>query len=234
MLIDHTNGRVLDLLESREKADVIAWLASHKAGLLASLQEVTCDMWDAYAEAAREVFGEAVRVTIDRFHVMKNFHDRFEEARRAIQRTLPKERAEQLKGSRWLWITNPENLSAAQRKELAMLQRKFPELAKLSRHRERLRRIFQDKRVHRPDTAARLAARLVRARPAAGADGAGAVLPDAGELDGADRQLLRGPLEQRADGGVQPRPAGHPVAGLRDDQLRPLPPPGAPRIRVRP
>ncbi len=133
---------------------MVAWLASHKAGLLASLAEVTCDMWDAYAEATREVFGDAVRVTIDRFHVMKNFHDRFEEARRAIQRTLPKEQAEQLKGSRWLWITNPENLTAAQRRELATLQRKFPELARLSRHRERLRRIFEDKRVRRPETAA--------------------------------------------------------------------------------
>ena len=27
MLIDHTNGRVLDLLETREKAAVVAWLA---------------------------------------------------------------------------------------------------------------------------------------------------------------------------------------------------------------
>ena len=153
-MIDHTNGRVLELLESREKAAVVAWLQAAKAsGLLASLVEVTCDMWDAYANAAREVFGEAVRVTVDRFHVMKNFHERFEEARRAIQRTLPEDRAEALKGSRWLWITNPENLSPEQRRELAGLQRQFPELAKLSRHREKLRRIFEDHRVRRPETA---------------------------------------------------------------------------------
>ena len=153
-MIDHTNGRVLELLEGREKPRVVAWLEGAKAsGLLASLVEVTCDMWDAYANAAREVFGEAVRVTVDRFHVMKNFHERFEEARRAIQRTLPEEQAEALKGSRWLWITNPENLSPEQRRELAGLQRQFPELAKLSRHREKLRRIFEDHRVRRPETA---------------------------------------------------------------------------------
>jgi transposase len=154
VLIDHTNGRVLDVLESREKAAVVAWLERGKAsGLLASLAEVTCDMWDAYAEAAREVFGESVRVTADRFHVMKNFQDRLGDARREVQRKLPKGQAKELKGSRWLWVTNPENLEPDQRAELERLKRRFPELAKLSRHREALRRIFEDGRVRRPDTA---------------------------------------------------------------------------------
>lgn len=82
-MIDHTNGRVLDVLESREKAVVLAWLREAKqSGFLAELQEVTCDMWDAYVEATKEVFGEAVRVTIDRFHVMKNFQDGLTQARR--------------------------------------------------------------------------------------------------------------------------------------------------------
>jgi transposase len=154
VLIDHTNARVLDVLETREKAAVVAWLQGQKAsGRLASLAEVTCDMWDAYAEAAREVFGESVRVTADRFHVMKNFQDRLGDARREVQRKLPKGQAKELKGSRWLWVTNPENLEPDQRAELERLKRRFPELAKLSRHREALRRIFEDGRVRRPDTA---------------------------------------------------------------------------------
>jgi len=154
VLIDHTNARVLDVLESREKAAVVAWLEAHKAsGLLGQLEEVTCDMWDAYAEAPREVFGDQVRVTIDRFHVMKNFQDQLTKARREIQRGLPEAEAKELKGSRWLWVTNPENLTAEQRKQLEALQRKFPDLAKLSRHREKLREIFEDKRVRRPGTA---------------------------------------------------------------------------------
>ena len=49
MLIDRTNGRVLDVLESREKAVIIAWLkAGVSSGLLAHLEEVTTDMWDGY------------------------------------------------------------------------------------------------------------------------------------------------------------------------------------------
>lgn len=153
MLIDHTNERVLDVLESRDKAAVAAWLAANKGGLLAGLEEVTCDMWDAYAEATREVFGDAVRVTIDRFHVMKNFHDRLTEARRELQNRLPADEKKELKGSRWLWVTNPENLKPEQRAELDGHKRRFPELAALHDHRQRLRQIFEDGRVTRPATA---------------------------------------------------------------------------------
>ena len=67
MLIDRTNGRVLDVLESREKTVIMAWLkAGVSSGLLAHLEEVTTDMWDGYVEAVKEVLGVRVRITIDR------------------------------------------------------------------------------------------------------------------------------------------------------------------------
>jgi transposase len=155
VLIDHTNGRVLDVLESREKAAVVAWLRANKGGLLSDLKEVTCDMWDAYAEATREVFGAAVIVTIDRFHVMKNFQERLNEARREVQNKLPTAEAKDLKGSRWLWLTNRHNLRPEQRAELAGLKKRFPMLAALSDHREALRGIFEDGRFRKPESAAR-------------------------------------------------------------------------------
>lgn len=145
MIIDHTNERVLDVLDSREKARVIEWLrAGREGGLLGSLEEVTIDMWESYAGAVTEVFGAGVRVTIDRFHVMKNFQDGLTEARREIQRSLPKAAAKALKGTRWLWLTNPENLTPEQQAELATLKERFPALGRLSDHREALRQIFED------------------------------------------------------------------------------------------
>lgn len=153
MLIDHTNGRVLDVLESREKAAVVAWLSAHKSGLLKELAEVTIDMWDAYAQAVVEVFGDAVAVTIDRFHVMKNFQQRLNEARREIQNQLPRDEARELKGSRWLWLTNWRNLTPEQQAELEKLKSRFPALARLSEHREALRNIFEDGRFRQPESA---------------------------------------------------------------------------------
>jgi transposase len=147
-LIDHSNGRVLEVLESREKQALAQWLrAAKKSGLLAGVEEVTCDMWDGYVEAAKEAFGRGVRITVDRFHVMKNFQDRLTQARREVQKKLDKEAAKELKGSRWLWLTNPENLTEEQRLELERLKGKFPELGRLAEHREGLRRIFQDRQI---------------------------------------------------------------------------------------
>jgi transposase len=158
VLIDHSNGRVLEVLESREKAAVVAWLEkAREAGTLGSLEEVTCDMWDGYVEAVKQVFGTAVRLTIDRFHVIKNFQEALNKARREIQKSLPREAAKELKGSRWLWVSNPETLSEEQRQELERLKGRFPELRRLAEHREALRNIFEDRTI---TTAAEGAAKL--------------------------------------------------------------------------
>jgi transposase len=145
VLVDHTNERVLEVLKSRSKDVVRAYLRQGLAtGLLAQVVEVTTDMWDGYVEAVREVFGERVRVTIDRFHVMKNFQDHLTAARREIQRSLPPEEAKALKGTRWLWLTNRENLTRDEREELAVLREHYPLLRDLLDQRERFRALFED------------------------------------------------------------------------------------------
>jgi transposase len=150
VLIDHTNRRVLDVLESREKAVVLAYLQGHNEDLFAELCEVTTDMWDGYVAAVREAFGEKVAITVDRFHVMKNLQEQLTIARRELQRQLTKEEALELKGSRWLWLKNPENLSALERAELEELKTRFPKLRELSEQREALRAIFDDPKVNNP------------------------------------------------------------------------------------
>ncbi len=147
MFIDHTNQRVLDVLEGREKDLIVQYLRAHKDGLFAQLKEVTTDMWDGYVNAVEEVFGGSVRVTIDRFHVVKNFQEQLTEARREIQRSLDKEQAKELKGTRWLWQTNPENLTEEQRQQLERLKERFPRLKQLVEQRESLRAVFEDKTI---------------------------------------------------------------------------------------
>lgn len=148
MIIDHTNRRVLDVLEGRDKDLIVNYLRANKGGLLAQLEEVTSDMWDGYVNAALEVFGQSFRVTIDRFHVVKNFQEQLTKARREIQRGMSPEDAKELKGTRWLWQKNPENLTAEEQKQLARLKERFPRLKQLVEQREALRAIFEDKTIH--------------------------------------------------------------------------------------
>ena len=147
MIIDHTNGRVLDILPERDMEHIIKYLQEKKEiGLLAQVKEVTCDMWDGYVNAALAVF-KGVCVTIDRFHVMKNFQEQLTKARREIQRELGKEEAQELKGTRWLWVKNWENLTEQERAELEELKKRFPKLKALAEQREGLRAIFEDRSI---------------------------------------------------------------------------------------
>jgi transposase len=151
VIVDHDNQRVLEVLENREKATVLAYLQQAKReGLLAQVEEVTTDMWDAYVEAAREAFGDHVAITIDRFHVMKNFQECLTGARREWQRQLSGPERDQLKGSRWLWVTNPENLTGEQQQQLQAFKKAFPSLGQLADQREALRAIFEDRSIASP------------------------------------------------------------------------------------
>lgn len=142
MLIDHTNGRVVDVLENREKATLVKWLSDRRETLLKDLEEATTDMWESYPQAVREVFGNKVRIVVDRFHVVNKFHESITHLRRKIHKGLTPEDAEELKGSRWLWVTNPENLTTEQSDTLARLKKKFPELKKMWFCRQRFCRLF--------------------------------------------------------------------------------------------
>jgi transposase len=165
VFIDHTNQRVLDVVEGREKDLIVKYLRENKDGLLARLEEVTTDMWDGYVNAAKEVFGQDFRVTIDRFHVVKNFQEQLSHARREIQRELDKEQAKQLKGTRWLWLTNPENLTLEQRQQMEALKERFPRLKQVVEQRDSLRDIFEDRSLRDAATGAdRLRAWMERAR----------------------------------------------------------------------
>jgi transposase len=56
-------------------------------------------------------------------------------------------RYKELKGTRWLWQKNPENLSAEERQQLAALKERFPRLKQLVEQRESLRAIFEDQSI---------------------------------------------------------------------------------------
>ena len=75
IVVDLEAQRVLDLLPDREVDTVTAWLQAHP-----SIEVISRDRSDQYAEAARRGAPQAVQVA-DRFHLIKNLGD-------AVQRVL--------------------------------------------------------------------------------------------------------------------------------------------------
>jgi len=151
-IVDLHRHRTITVLEGRSKDAVVAWLRSHTAEALATVEVVVTDMSSVYAAAVREVFGEHVLV-IDRFHVINLAVEALEEVRRVMQKQLSPEEAKQLKKMRRLWLKPARDLTLEQwLARLTWLER-FPQFKEILQWVQELRGWF-DRRYPKPARAA--------------------------------------------------------------------------------
>lgn len=143
------DGRVvvLTILGSRTKAVVKDFLQRIPSHLRATVDSVCTDMWEGYANAAREVFGDRVHIVIDRFHVAKSYregvdHLRQKECKR-LKRELPDAEYKQLKGVMWALRKNKSDLDQEEQELLKRLFAYSPDLKLAYDLRENLTDIFE-------------------------------------------------------------------------------------------
>ena len=87
-----------------------------------TLQVVCMDMWAAYAKLVRDHAVNA-QILFDRFHIVKHLNEAVEAARRDLWRQLTTKERVSFKGTRWLLLKNPWNLSSVQKERLSTLVR---------------------------------------------------------------------------------------------------------------
>lgn len=142
------DGRIilLAVLADRTKAEVKAFLESIPLRLRKTVHTVCTDMWEAYSNAAREVFGETVSIVVDRFHLARSYRDGVDRLRKSEMKRLKQELSaddyKQLKGVLWALRKNSSSLTD---KEIALLDRLFahsPDLKTAYSFREELTAIF--------------------------------------------------------------------------------------------
>jgi len=143
---------LLAVLADRKKKTVKAFLESIPIHLRATVHSVCSDMWDAYINAADEVFnqetgicefsalsqgasepsGKKVSIVIDRFHVAKSYRQAVDRLRksemRRLKQLLSEEEYKQLKGVLWALRKNCASLNE---EEIALLDRLFAHSPKL-------------------------------------------------------------------------------------------------------
>ena len=89
-------------------------------GDAANVREVCCDMSPAFISGVEEHLHEA-HITFDKYHVMKIINDAVDKVRRQEQKERP-----ELKGTRYVWLKNENNLTHKQADALGGLV--LPEL----------------------------------------------------------------------------------------------------------
>ena len=117
LFVDIEEAKVIFATEGKGAATVAAFaedLTAH-GGDPAAIEEVCIDMSPAFIKGVAENLPKA-EVTFDRFHAVKIVNDAVDQVRRAEQKATPI-----LKGTRYIWLRNPDTLSAHQRATLESL-----------------------------------------------------------------------------------------------------------------
>lgn len=104
--------KILAILSDRKKETVKAFLETIPQRLKKTVTTVCSDMYDGYINAAKEVFGNKIKVVIDRFHIAKNYRSCVDTLRKQELKRLKKELNEtdyaKLKGAMWALRKNKE------------------------------------------------------------------------------------------------------------------------------
>jgi transposase len=102
--------RVLEVAEGRRTEDAAGLIRTLPEAQRAQVAAVAMDMSAAYEAAVRETL-PAAAVVYDRFHVSKLLGEALDQVRRAEHKDLSAQGDERLKGSRYLWLWHPAELS---------------------------------------------------------------------------------------------------------------------------
>jgi transposase len=95
----------------------------------AAVEGVCCDMWQNYIDVIHEYCGEAVIVfdlsacnaQAGKFHIVRHLIEAVDKVRRMEAKALAEADCEVLKGTRYIWLKNPWNLTDKQRLTLSDL-----------------------------------------------------------------------------------------------------------------
>jgi transposase len=112
VVTDQQKGHVLHVAEERKISSLTSYYDTLTDGQKAGIASVAMDMWPAYITATLEHIPEAEhKIAFDKFHVAKYLGGAVDQVRKQEHQALMGEGCEDLKGTKYDWLTNLRNLS---------------------------------------------------------------------------------------------------------------------------
>lgn len=112
VVMDLETGEILHAHEGKDAAALTPFLQRLKRAKV-PVEAIAMDMSDAYAKAVREVYGEALDVVHDTFHVVALASKAIDDTRKDMVRDLHGEERKAIKGTRFLLLKGLENLKTS-------------------------------------------------------------------------------------------------------------------------
>ncbi len=144
ILYDGQTGTVLEVVEHRtEQAAKNAFTQLGQCIDLQGVEVVTMDMWKAFYNAAKICVPKA-DIVHDRFHLSQYLNNAVDITRRAENKKLIAQNDERLKGTKYLWLKNPNKLTENQQQiHEALLQDKTLKTVEAWTIKENFKKFFE-------------------------------------------------------------------------------------------
>lgn len=122
IISDQDSGAVIAVNDGRKKESLADYLQSLSPQALQRIKTISMDMAASYIAAARAHIPDAEKkICFDRFHVAQLLSKRVDQVRRSEHRALLGQGEKTLSKTKYLWLTNPENMSDRRYAELQRL-----------------------------------------------------------------------------------------------------------------
>ena len=122
-VVNDLDGHVLHVADGRGKESLEEFYKQFDGEQLARIQTVATDMWEPYIRVSTQYVPQAQdKIAFDKFHVAGHLGDAVDRVRRAEHRRLAGAADQRLKGSRYAWLRNPENMDEERWEQFAELR----------------------------------------------------------------------------------------------------------------
>lgn len=121
LLTDLDQSRVLDVVEERTTAAADQLWRTLSLEQKQGVEAVAVDMWEPFITTIEKQVPDA-DIVHDKFHVSKYLGEAVDKVRRAEHKELMAQGDETLKGTRQLWLYNPQNFNPDQAEEFSALK----------------------------------------------------------------------------------------------------------------
>lgn len=98
--------------EERKEASLAAYFEAFPQEAREGIEAIGLDMWPAYINACRDKVPQAdTKMVFDRFHIMRHVVEAVDKVRKQEHKALLQAGDTTLTKSKYLWLTNPENMT---------------------------------------------------------------------------------------------------------------------------
>jgi transposase len=123
LVCDLNESTVEYIGEDRKEASLTAYFEAFPKESREQVEAISLDMWPAYINACRDNVPDADgKMVFDRFHIMRHVVDAVDKVRKQEHKALMQAGDATLAKSKYLWLTNPSNMTDKARERFEELK----------------------------------------------------------------------------------------------------------------